>query len=194
MRAADLTTLVDKAAAAKTELESNRVENMAARARKQARGEGRGKEMEAGDTGGSAPSELARALEVVEVEVARRIVPAERAVMLRRVSRSMRAAMEVIKPAGVIRVKRGQGEEEVTASLVRMMQWCRITALNLSGTGWRLGREGMERLAAVLGQCASLAHLNLRGNSLGAEGAGRLAAVLPQCASLAHLDLYLRKT
>ena len=53
---------------------------MAARARKQARGEGRGKEEQAGDAGGSAPSELARALEVVEVEVARRIVPAERAV------------------------------------------------------------------------------------------------------------------
>ena len=82
MRAADLTTLVDKAAAAKTELESNRAENMAARARKQARGEGRGKEEQAGDTGGSAPWELARALEGVEVEGARRIVPADRAVML----------------------------------------------------------------------------------------------------------------
>jgi len=30
----------------------------------------------------------------------------------------------------------------------------------------------------VLGQCASLAHLNLYGNKIGAEGAGRLAAVL----------------
>ena len=106
--------------------------------------------MKAGDTGGSAPWELARALEVVEVEVARRIVPAERAVMLRRVSRSMRAAMEVIKPAGVIRVKRGQGEEEVTASLVRIMQWCQITSLILCDIGWTLGREGMERLASVL--------------------------------------------
>ena len=34
---------------------------------------------------------------MLEMEVAWRIVPAERAVMLRRVSRSMRAAMEVIK-------------------------------------------------------------------------------------------------
>ena len=42
----------------------------------------------------------------------------------------------------------------------------------------------------MLGQCASLDHLNLRGNGIGAEGAGRLAAVLGQCASLAHLDLY----
>ena len=68
MRAADHTTLVDKAAAAKTELESNRVAIMAACALQQARGEGGGKEEQAGDTGGSAPSELARALEVVEVE------------------------------------------------------------------------------------------------------------------------------
>ena len=35
----------------------------------------------------------------------------------------------------------------------------------------------------------TLAHLNLGENGIGAEGAGRLAAVLGQCASLAHLDL-----
>jgi len=42
----------------------------------------------------------------------------------------------------------------------------------------------------VLGQCASLVHLDLGGNRIGAEGAGRLAAGLGQCASLAHLNLY----
>ena len=41
----------------------------------------------------------------------------------------------------------------------------------------------------MLGQCASLVHLDLGGNGIGDEGAGRLAAVLGQCASLAHLDL-----
>ena len=41
----------------------------------------------------------------------------------------------------------------------------------------------------MLGQCASLAHLDLGWNEIGAEGAGRLAAVLGQCASLARLDL-----
>ena len=40
----------------------------------------------------------------------------------------------------------------------------------------------------MLGQCASLAHLDLGRNEIRAEGAGRLAAVLGQCASLAHLD------
>ena len=41
----------------------------------------------------------------------------------------------------------------------------------------------------MLGQCASLAHLDLGDNEIGAEGAERLAAVLGQCASLTHLDL-----
>ena len=52
-----------------------------------------------------------------------------------------------------------------------------------------IGAEGAGMLAAVLGQCASLAHLHLQGNGIGDEGAGRLAAVLGQCASLAHLNL-----
>ena len=41
----------------------------------------------------------------------------------------------------------------------------------------------------MLGQCASLAHMDLSENGIGDEGAGRLAAVLGQCTSLAHLDL-----
>ena len=41
----------------------------------------------------------------------------------------------------------------------------------------------------MLGQCASLAHLNLDNNNIRAEGAGRLVEVLEQCTSLAHLDL-----
>ena len=148
------------------------------------------KEAQAGEgTRDNAPSELVRALEAIEVDVARRIVPAQRAVMLRLVSKSIRAAMGAIKPAGMIKVKGRQGEEEVSAGLVRMMQWCRITILILSGTGWTLGTEGMERFAAVLLQCPSFAYLDLGCTSLGAEGAGRLAAVLPQCPSLAHLDL-----
>ena len=48
---------------------------------------------------------------------------------------------------------------------------------------------GAERLAGVLGQCSSLAELNLAGNGIRSEGAGRLAGVLGQCSSLAELDL-----
>ena len=45
-------------------------------------------------------------------------------------------------------------------------------------------REERGRLAAVLGQCASLAHLDLRHNRIGAEGAGRLRAVAMRCSGL----------
>ena len=46
---------------------------------------------------------------MVEIEAARWLVSAERAVMLGRVSTSMRAAMEVIQPAGVIQAQEGAG-------------------------------------------------------------------------------------
>ena len=41
----------------------------------------------------------------------------------------------------------------------------------------------------MLGQCSSLAKLDLSYNSIGDEGAGRLAGVLGQCSSLAELHL-----
>ena len=47
----------------------------------------------------------------------------------------------------------------------------------------------MERLAAVLPQCSSLAHIVLDFNRIGAEGAARLEVVLLQCPSLAHIGL-----
>jgi hypothetical protein len=40
-----------------------------------------------------------------------------------------------------------------------------------------------------LGQCASLAHLDLSYNQIGNAGAGSLARVLEQCAALSHLNL-----
>ena len=52
-----------------------------------------------------------------------------------------------------------------------------------------MGAEGVGRLAAVLGQCRSIAHLDLSYNGIGAEGAGLLAVVLGQCPLIAYLDL-----
>ncbi len=52
-----------------------------------------------------------------------------------------------------------------------------------------IGSAGAERLAGVLAQCASLAHLDLSYNAFGADGAERLAGVLAQCAALSHLHL-----
>ena len=62
-----------------------------------------------------------------------------------------------------------------------------LAHLNLSRN--RIRDEGAGRLAGVMGKCWSLAHLDLGWNKIGAEGAGRLAEVLGQCRSLAHLDL-----
>ena len=62
-----------------------------------------------------------------------------------------------------------------------------LAELNLGGND--LGREGVGMLAGVLGQCSALTKLDLCDNRMGAEGAGRLAGVLGQCSSLAKLDL-----
>ena len=45
------------------------------------------------------------------------------------------------------------------------------------------------RLAGVLGQCSSLAVLDLSDNDIGDEGAGRLATGLGQCSSLEEVHL-----
>ena len=95
--------------------------------------------------------------------------------------------MHRVRPPAMIKVKQGQRTESVKKAILDMMKWCRITAINLSNATIRA--EWAGGLAAVLGQCASLAHLDLGDNVIGDEGAGRLAAVLGQCASLAHLDL-----
>ena len=125
----------------------------------------------------------------MEEELAIRLIPQERSVMLLQVSKTMRTAMQRVSPPAMIKVKKGQTllTESVQSAMLDIMKWCRITAINLSNATIRAAGAG--RLAAVLAQCASLAHLDLRWNEIGAEGAGRLAAVLGQCASLAHLDL-----
>ena len=130
---------------------------------------------------------LLGALQEMPEEVARRIVPAERAVMLLSVSRAMREAIKRVRPVARVKVKMLQTMERVEGGLPAMSQWLLVTTLDLSFL--RIEYEGAERLAAVLGQCPSLAHLNLGENGIGAEGAGRLAAVLGQCPSLAHLGL-----
>ena len=134
-------------------------------------------------------SALVRALETMEEELAIRMIPGERSVMLLQVSKTMRTAMQRVSPPAMIKVKKGHTflTESVKNAILDMMKWCRITAIDLSNA--KIRAEGAGRLAAVLGQCASLAHLDIGSNGIGAEGAGRLAAGLGQCASLAHLYL-----
>ena len=140
-------------------------------------------------TASTGVSALVRALETMEEELAIRVIPEERSVMLLQVSKTMRTAMQRMSPPAMIKVKNGQTflTESIQSAMLDMMKWCRITTINLSNA--TIGAEGAGRLAAVLEQCASLAHLDLRRNEIGDEGAGRLAAVLGQCASLVHLEL-----
>ena len=133
-------------------------------------------------TASTAPSALERTLEMMEEELAVRLIPAGMTLMLLQVSKKMRTAMQRVSPPAMIKVKRGQRPESVKNAMLDMMKWCRITAIDLSYTN--INADGVGRLAAVLGQCASLAHLDLRDNEIGAEGAGRLAAVAERCPSL----------
>ena len=105
------------------------------------------------------PSALVRALEAMEEELARRVMPGERSVMLRQVSKTMRTAMERVRPPAMIKVRRGQRTKSVEQGILDMTTWCRITAIDLSSA--EVEAEGAGMLAAVLGQCPSLAHLDL---------------------------------
>ena len=124
----------------------------------------------------SAPgvSALVRAMGTMEEELAIRLIPAERSVMLLQVSKTMRTAMQRVSPPAMIKVKKGKIflTKSVQSAILDMMKWCRITTINLSNA--KIRAEGAGRLAAVLGQCASLAHLDLGNNEIGScSGSGR---------------------
>ena len=120
-------------------------------------------------------------------DVAMELIPAKRGMMMLRVSKGTRTAMMAAQPPAVIQVKADQDPTNVLDAIPRVMEWCKITSIDLSKM--KMPTKKAEKLAEVIGECSSLAHLNLNGNEIGAEGAERLAAVLGKCASLAHLDL-----
>ena len=91
---------------------------------------------------------------------------------------SRRAALLVTRLASI---------ESVASRLPRLMAWCSVVKFDLSGRG--ISSEGFKILARVLGQCPSLATLNLGCNHIGDEGAGSLAWVQGQCCSLVELNL-----
>ena len=77
-------------------------------------------------------SALVMALETMEEELAIRLIPQERSVMLLQVSKTMRTAMQRVSPPAMITVKPGQRPESVKNAMLNMMKWCRITAIDLS--------------------------------------------------------------
>ena len=70
----------------------------------------------------------------MEEELAIRVIPEERSVMLLQVSKTMRTAMHRVRPPAMIKVKQGQRTESVKNAMLNMMKillkWCRITAID----------------------------------------------------------------
>jgi hypothetical protein len=113
----------------------------------------------------------------VPTELVAKIVPAERAVMLRKVSKGARSVLAAAQPAA-------EGSGERFAGLQDMLSWCRVTVLELSRIA--LKAANLEALAGALGRCASLERPLLCYGQLGDDGAARLAG----CTSLAHPVLH----
>lgn len=109
-----------------------------------------------------------------------RVLSAERAMLMRPVSKIARAELERAgENAAIVIVKKHsiQKTQKLVENLKNMQKWGRIRTLVLnSGDEHRtIGVEGAARLAGVLGQCTFLFRPDLSFNDFGAEGAGRIA-------------------
>ena len=92
--------------------------------------------------------------------------PAESAVMLAATSKRVRGLLGRMQrrlPAAV-KVRGDASMESVAGGLPRLQAWCSVVRLDASGL--RMGTGGVRMLAGVLGQCSSLATLNLDGNKI----------------------------
>ncbi len=123
---------------------------------------------------------------------------ADRTMMLRRTSKTVKGVVDKLRLPAFVCLSRsflndtcyGTAAEKlqfVFRQLVALTARCRITTLELCHC--EMKGQDTERLARVLGQCAALAHLNLCGNPIGAKGAGNLSGVLAQPSALAYLNL-----
>ena len=137
-------------------------------------------------------------LGVLPLELWWRAIPAKRVVMLRSVSKTVRAEMERVREAGAtVMVKEifFQDIQGLAKRLLNMQKWCRIQELVMhrprvnQAVAIRIGAKGAEMLVGVLDQCISLVHLNFSCHDVGVAGARTLAEVLGQNLSLAYLDL-----
>ena len=69
--------------------------------------------------------------------------------------------MHRVRPPALIYVKQGERPESEENAKFNMMKWCRITAIAIDLSDEDIQADVVGRLVAVLGQCASLAHLDL---------------------------------
>ena len=145
-----------------------------------------------------APDAFAAALAAVPAEDWSRTWAANRTIMLRMTSKTVKEVVDKMRPPSVVRLSRSFWNDTRNGTAAERLQfvlrhttaltaWCCITTLALPHCAMK--EQDAGRLAGVLVQCPALAHLNLGFNGIGAAGAGSLAGVLRQCAALAHLNL-----
>jgi Ran GTPase-activating protein (RanGAP) involved in mRNA processing and transport len=129
---------------------------------------------------------LQDALEVQEMQS--KIVPATRTFVLRRTSRTMRAAVEKTKldvlVVSVVKFRNGEG---LLDKLNGLNAWCRVTELRLEECA--LGEGGGQAIAAALRVNHTLTMLDLSNNELGEGGGQAIAAALRVNHTLTDLDL-----
>ena len=169
-----------------------------------------------GPTKSEHASTLLEVLErIKEPEFLLMMIPGERAIVLRRVSKAVRTLVDDARPTVQIKATYSLSMARLEHGLLAL-RWCRVTVLDLAKVGigdmgagqlaawikckglqltrldlgWNLiGVDGTERLASELVQCRSLTNLNFACNHIGNDGVGRLVPVLRQCRSLALLNL-----
>ena len=110
--------------------------------------------------------------------------PAESAVMLAATSKRVRGllgGMQRRLPAAV-RVRGDVSMESVAGGLPRLLGWCRVVRLDASEL-W-IGAGGVRMLAGVLGQCSSLAMLNLDDNRIHDHVIALVQGCIPSTACL----------
>ena len=102
-------------------------------------------------------------LGMIPVDLWRRVLPAERVLLMRSVCKIARAEMERVGELAaivIVKVDFMRAIEKVTERLQEMLKWCRIQNLVLSGvrdgegTRCEIGAAGSKSSMGVLGQCA----------------------------------------
>ena len=144
--------------------------------------------MEQGDA--RATMGLQNALELLPQELHHKMLPANRTFVLRRTSKTMRAAVEnakldtVVKRRYGVKFPNGAGLQD---KLNGLNAWCRVTVLDLNECELREG--GAQAIAAGLRVNHTLTELNLERNGLGEGAAQAIAAALRENHTLTKLHL-----
>ena len=136
--------------------------------------------------------ELQDALQQLPPEIHHKMLPASRAVAMRRTSTTLRTAVE--KADAVVQVRQGKQTEGFDGQglmdkLNSLNAWCKVIVLRLKDC--RLGRAGAVSLAEALASflSASLADLDLEGNDIQEGGVRALAETLRLNTTLTSLNL-----